>query len=674
MASGKLRLPRLISDGMVIQRDKAVKIWGWADKGDTITVRLTRQMREQPAGAGMDAGSDGQAPDYAAEQVHECTADADGRWKITLQPVEAGGPYTLVVSAAGGSNKNCAGGYGGGNAGAAEQVTVRDILAGDVWVCSGQSNMQTPISRLVDLFGKEIAEACSSEIRYFLVPERYDFNKVHEDLEGGSWESCGEPEKVMGFSAVPLFFAAELHKKYNIPVGVINASVGGSPIEAWISEDSLADWPDSLEELARCKDDAYVDEVKKRDWAAMSGWFGQLDRLDEGLGSSGEPLYSRDIDTSGWADISIPTSWDDAGLKNFYGSVWLKKTFSLPAGLAGKEAVLRLGTIIDSDVAFVNGVQVGNVTYRYPPRKYVIPAGLTKEGENTVTIRVVSNSGDGGFVEDKPYSIEVGDSVIDLTGRWKYKIGAAMEDPLPEMTFFNWKPAGLYNGMLAPLHSYAVKGIAWYQGEANTDRPGRYFGLFRKMVGSWREAWGYDRLPFLYVQLHNWQRPVSEPGDSQWARLREQQLKALSLPDTGMASAVDAGEWNDIHPLDKITVARRLALAAYKAAYGENVIASGPIYKDMVKERNRIIIRFMEPTGGLVSVDGKPLRHFAVAGPDRRFAWANAKIEGDTVIVWNDEIEDPAAVRYAWADNPEGANLYNRAGLPASPFRTDDWD
>mgnify|MGYP003935736633 FL=1 len=712
MSCGKLRLPCLISDGMVLQRDREFKIWGWAGAGDRVTVKLIPGIQENTVAGGtaagpaeetgrnsIDACTDGMMSDGAAVgsasgectgQVHECTAGADGRWEVLLQPVKAGGPYTLVVSAVNNTGKSrggadieakaCAGmnpcaETGAGNASeTAQQITVKDILAGDVWLCSGQSNMQTPVIRLVDKFGKEITGACSSMIRYFNVPERYDFKKKHDELEGGSWIRCDAPDKVMLFSAVALFFAAELHKKYDIPVGIINASVGGSPIEAWMSEDSLADWPDSLEELARCKDDAYVDGTKRRDEAAVTQWLRQLDMLDEGLGSNGEPLYSGEIDISGWDDVNIPTSWEDAGLRNFYGSIWLRKTFTLPAGAAGKEAVLRLGTIIDSDVAYVNGVQVGAVPYRYPPRKYMIPPGLTKEGENTITVRVISNSGDGGFVEDKPYTIEADGEVIDLAGRWKYRIGARMENPMPEITFFNWKPAGLYNGMIAPLHDFVIRGVAWYQGEANTFVPGRYSGLFRKMVRDWRKAWGNDNLPFLYVQLHNWQRPASEPGDSQWARLREQQLKALSLPGAGMASAIDAGEWNDIHPLDKITVAKRLALAAYRIAYGEDIIASGPIYKDMVKEGNRIRIRFMEPTGGLVSVGGEPLRHFAVAGPDRRFVWAEAKIEGDTVVVWNDGIDDPVAVRYAWADNPEGANLYNRAGLPASPFRTDDWD
>ena len=290
-------------------------------------------------------------------------------------------------------------------------------------------------------------------------------------------------------------------------------------------------------------------------------------------------------------------------MKVFYGSIWLRKSFVLTAEAAGKEAILRLGVIVDSDVVFVNGVQVGTVTYRYPPRKYVIPAGITKEGVNTIIIRVVSNSGDGGFIEDKPYKIEAGGIVIDLTGRWEYRIGAVMEDPLPEPVFFSWKPAGLYNGMLAPLHHYAVKGIAWYQGESNTHKAEEYFGLFERMIGSWRKAWGYDRLPFLYVQLPNFQRAVSEPGPSEWAQLREAQLEALSLPDTGMAVAIDAGEWNDIHPLDKMTAAKRLALAAYKVAYGEDVISSGPVYKDMVKEGNRIIVRFRNlPEGWCLSM------------------------------------------------------------------------
>ena len=755
MASGKLRLPRLISDGMVIQRDKAVKIWGWAGAGDIVAVKLTRQGQRCAVDACSAADSD--------EQVHVCTAGVDGRWEVLLQPLKAGSPYTMTVSAVAEEDAKAAESIAEKaeestakpitekaaepneeptaekaedpteesaaalvSEPARDRIIMTDILAGDVWVCSGQSNMQTPVLRVIELFEKEIAESCNREIRYFQVPERYDFNKKHDDLAGGSWVCCDTPEKVMGFSAVALFFAAELHKRYNVPVGIINSSVGGSPIEAWMSEDSLADWPDRLEELARCKDDAYVEQVKKDNEAAMSQWFSRLDRIDAGLDSSGAPLFcggtdmsgkaaaspevnasleagasaeagtpgDADVseaanisqeantsaadkspgvaDASGWTGINIPTSWADNGLKDFYGSIWLRKSFVLPAEVAGKEAILRLGTIVDSDVTYVNGVRVGAVTYRYPPRKYVIPAGITKEGVNTITVRVVSNSGDGGFIEDKPYRIEVGETAIDLTGRWEYRIGAVMEAPLTEPVFFSWKPAGLYNGMIAPLHYYAVKGIAWYQGESNTHKPGEYFGLFKRMIEEWRKAWRLDRLPFLYVQLHNWQKPAGEPGPSRWAELRETQMKALSLPDTGMAVAIDAGEWNDIHPLDKMTVAKRLALTACRVAYGEDIIASGPIYKGMVKEGNRIIIRFREPTGGLASIDGKPLRHFAVAGPDRRFVWARAQIEGDSVVVWNDDIDDPAAVRYAWADNPEGANLYNRSGLPASPFRTDD--
>jgi len=634
----RLRLPRLVSDGMVIQRDKAVRIWGWATPFDTVTV------------------------DFAGFS-YKCAAGGDGRWEVMLEPLRAGGPYEMRISA----------GDGAGGACTEEHVELEDILVGDVWVCSGQSNMQTPLLRLVDLFGKEIEEACCDRIRYFLVPERYDFNREHEDLEGGRWVSP-EPSNILDFSALPIFFASIIHKKYGVPVGMINASVGGSPAEAWMSEVSLSGWPYLLNEIEACKDESYAASVIESEQKACAVWFEQLNRLDAGLSDAEKPWYGDVCDTSDWSVMEMPSYWEDQGLKGFCGSIWLKRVIDIPDELAGKPAVLRLGTIVDSDTAYVNGIEVGNVTYRYPPRKYLIPAGVIRAGKNIITIRTVSNAGEGGFVEEKPYRLEIGGHVIDLTGDWRYRIGAKMDRPLPDVTFFSWKPAGLYNGMISPLMKYVIKGILWYQGEANTSAPQEYHGLFTRLITAWREKWELGCLPFLFVQLPNFQKAVNEPGTSSWAELRDAQLRSLSLPETGMAVAIDAGEWNDIHPLDKKTIADRLALVAYKIAYGEDIIASGPIFSDMRREGNRIFIRFKEPTGGLVSKDGKPLRHFSVAGADRRFVWANAQIVNDGVVVWNDDIEEPVAVRYAWADNPEGANLYNRAGLPASPFRTDDWE
>ncbi len=638
MVYSKLRLPQLIGDGMVLQRNAAVKIWGWA-----------------PPYAGVTVDFD--------KRVYSCTAGDDGKWEVTMEPRKEGGPYCMEITA--------------GRADTAkphiDRIILRDILIGDVWVCSGQSNMQTPVERLVDLFDKEIAEACSNEIRYFLVPERYDFNKKQDDMEGGGWISAGYPN-VLGFSAVALFYASAIHGKYGVPVGIINASIGGTPVQAWMSEESLTDWPHYLKELEICKDTSYVESVKRNDERSGAEWFEQLNRADAGLCDAEKPWSSDDCDISAWSAVNLPVKLEDQGLKGLCGSIWLKKEIDIPDGLAGKPAILRMGTIVDSDVTYVNGVEVGTVAYRYPPRKYLIPAGIMRDGRNTITVRMVSNAGEGEFVTEKPYRLEIGDQIIDLTGEWKYKIGAVMDRSLPEMTFFSYKPSGLYNGMIAPLLKYVIKGILWYQGEANTSAPEEYHGLFTTMITDWRKQWKLGSLPFLFVQLHNFQKPVCEPGSSSWAELRDAQLMSLCLPDTGMAVAIDAGEWNDIHPLDKKTVADRLSLAAYKTAYGEDSICCSPIYRDMMRDGNRIIIRFFEPTGGLISKDGEPLRHFAIAGVDRRFIWARAEIEDDSVIVWSEDIKEPAAVRYAWADNPDGANLYNKAGLPASPFRTDDWD
>ncbi len=648
--SGKLKLPRLISDGMVLQRDMAVKIWGWAERGDTVIVKF--------------AGS-----------IYKSIADSDGKWETILGAMPAGGPYTMEISArstgcSGDCDESIADGSGFG---AAKHITINDIMVGDVWVCSGQSNMQTPVLRVIEQFGKEVQEVCCKDIRYFQVPERYDFNNRQTDLEGGCWV-CPDQKNVLDLSAVALFYALEIHKRYNVPVGIINASIGGTPIEAWMSEDSLKDWPPKLDDLARCKDGSYVAGIMKSEEEAIAKWVSRLDQLDAGLADSEGHWTGDNCDISQWPSVKLPVSWSDIGIRDLYGSIWLKKELEIPAELAGKPAVLRLGTIVDSDVAYINGVVVGATTYRYPPRKYNIPAGIIEGGKNIITVRTISNAGDGGFIEDKPYSLELGGYAFKLAGEWKYKIGAAMDTPLPGMTFFSYKPAGLFNGMISPLLGYAIKGVLWYQGESNTSAANEYFTLFARLISEWRREWKLGSLPFFFVQLANFLRPASEPGPSGWAELREAQCKALALPDTGMAVAIDIGEWNDIHPLDKMTVAQRLALCARKVAYGEDIICSGPLYKDWTIDGSHVTIRFHEKTGRMVSRDGGPLSQFSIAGADHKFIWANAIMKDDSVIVWNDEIKEPAAVRYAWADNPEGANLYNEEGLPASPFRTDDWE
>jgi sialate O-acetylesterase len=371
--------------------------------------------------------------------------------------------------------------------------------------------------------------------------------------------------------------------------------------------------------------------------------------------------------------MQIPGYWADGELGKVNGVVWFRKDLELPAELIGKPARLNLGRIIDADSVFINGVYVGSVSYQYPPRRYDIPENILKKGKNSIVVRIINTNGRGGFVPDKPYELVFSDTKIDLKGSWYYRLGAKM-GPLKGKTFFRWKPTGLFNGMIAPLTNYSIKGVIWYQGESNTGRPEEYRTLFPAMIKNWRDNWNQVEFPFLYVQLHNYMKSYDYPTESNWALTREAQLKALSLPNTAMVVAIDLGVWNDIHPLNKKDVAVRLALAAQKNAYNEkSVVSSGPIYQSMEVKADSIILTFSDIGSGLIVKGGEKFKYFAIAGKDKKFIWANAKIKEDKIIVWNNEIKKPVAVRYAWADNPDGANLYNKEGLPASPFRTDNW-
>jgi len=377
------------------------------------------------------------------------------------------------------------------------------------------------------------------------------------------------------------------------------------------------------------------------------------------------------LSTDGWRRMNVPGYWAATELGAVNGVVWFRKDVEVPASMIGKPAELNLGRIVDADSVFINGVFVGTTSYQYPPRWYSLPPNVLKAGPNTVVVRVISNIGKGGFVLDKPYQIVCEGGTIDLKGPWLYRLGARME-PLASQTFIRWKPLGLFNAMLAPLLNYAIKGVIWYQGESNAERPIEYRDLFPAVIRDWRAKWNQGDFPFLFVQLPNFMEAKDQPSESNWALLREAQLRTLSLPRTGMAVAIDIGEWNDIHPLNKKDVGKRLALAAQKVAYADDkVVYSGPIYQSMKVDGDKIIIAFTNTGSGLVA-RGEELKTFAIAGSDKRFVWAKAKIENNRVVVWSEMVSNPVAVRYAWADNPEGANLYNAEGLPASPFRTDE--
>jgi len=623
-AFATVRLPKLISDGMILQRECDVKVWGWANPNEKIIVEI-------------------------AGKQNACVANEKGEWAVQLSPQKAGGPYTMTIV---GENT----------------LQVNNILFGDVWLCSGQSNMELPMYRVKPKYEDAIKKSENPNIRCFAVPQKYNFKTEQSDFESGSWISAN-PATVLKFSAVAYFFATELYNKYKVPVGLINASLGGSPVEAWISESSLKKFPDQLNEAIKFRNDDLIQQIESADKVRINAWNKESDEKDTGIKNR---YRNQKTDESSWASMNIPGYWANSSIGNVNGVVWFRKEFQISPEDAGMPAFLNLGRIVDADSVFINGKYVGSTTYLYPPRWYQVPADVLTSGTNTIVIRVVNNSGKGGFVFDKPYELTVAAKKIDLKGEWKMKLSCVMPS-LAAQTFVRWKPIGLYNAMIAPLLNYNIKGAIWYQGESNTGNPAEYAQLFPALIMDWRKNFGQGEFPFLFVQLANFMESTEQPSESNWAMTRESQLKTLSVPKTGMVVTIDIGEWNDIHPLNKLDVGKRLALAAQKLAYNEkNVIYSGPIYKSMEVKGNKIEISFDHTGSGLVLLQ-PVLKQFAIAGADHQFVWAKAEIKNNKIIVWSDQVKSPVAARYAWADNPEGVNLFNKEGLPASPFRTDSW-
>lgn len=620
----QVRLPRLISDSMILQRDAKVKIWGWASPAEKVAIEI-------------------------AGKKYDAVTGSDGKWMTILSAERAGGPYNMTIK---GINS----------------ITIRNILFGDIWLCSGQSNMQQPMERMVDRYPEELEKPQHPYIRRFEVPTAYNFKEPLEDLQSGNWSTVNATS-IPGFYAIAYFFAKNLFKKYQIPIGLIQVASGGGPAEGWLSEDALKEFPIHLATAKRFKDDAFRDSISREDARVNKQWYSHVWENDKGMQEEikwFEPGY----DASGWGAMQVPGYWNNQGLRISNGVVWFRKEINLPVCMTGRPAKLRLGNIIDRDSVYVNGVFTGATGYQYPPRRYRIATGVLKPGKNIITIKVINYGGQGGFYKGKPYYLAVGKDSISLEGEWQYKLSVAT-GPIPGSTTFSYQPLGLYNAMISPLLNYVIKGVIWYQGEANTTRAEEYKELFPALISNWRQKWGLGNFPFLYVQLANYMEQQKEPSESDWAELREAQLQTLSVPNTAMVVAIDVGEWNDLHPSNKKDVGIRLALAAQKIAYGDKtVVHSGPLYKSMRIEDDKITIEFSNTGTRLIAKDGA-LRHFAIAGTDRNFVWANAEIKKGKIVVWEKTVSRPIAVRYAWADNPEDANLYNQEGLPASPFRTD---
>ncbi len=625
-AIGQVKLPKLISNGMVLQRDTTIKIWGWAAPNEAVTINFLNQN-------------------------HIVNANNTGNWELQLSNLPAGGPHAMTLTAS-------------------NTITINDILIGDVWLCSGQSNMHMNVGGTGSTYQSDINNSTNDKIRHFKVPLVYEFNTPKTDLTGGTWIKAN-PTNVLQFSAAAYFFAKTLYDKYQIPIGLINSSSGGTPIHAWMSETALKYFPETVAEIQLLKNPTYVNNIIQNDFNLENNWNTLLKNNDAGIINNWK---SNNTDTSTWGDITVPFT------KRDIGSVWYKKDITVTADMVANPSNLKLGALIEVDSTYVNGKFVGFNNKEWAYRNYTIPANTLVLGKNTITVRLVNNSLTGGFTG---YGFQlVGGSnqteIIDLKGTWKFKVGYAMS-VLPNPVVLEWKPTSLYNGMLEPLKDYVMKGAIWYQGEGNAVKSPQYAIYLRSLIDNWRTLFKNPTMPFIYVQLPNYQAAVANPSDSGgWPYLRESQLKTLAIPFTGMATTIDVGDPNNIHPVYKKPVGIRLALAAQKVAYNnEQLVYSGPIYESMKIVGNTIELTF-NTLGSLMKFksNGTPIgthTNFAIAGSNKTFSWAQARIEGNKVIVWNDAIPNPVAVRYAWGQNPAGEKLFNTEDLPASPFRTDSW-
>lgn len=618
-AESQIRLPKLISDGMVLQRNTPLIIWGWASANEKVTLTFKNQK-------------------------YEAITDATGKWQIQLPSQSSSGSFEMFFEA---SNK----------------VHVKDIVFGDVWLCSGQSNMELMMERVKDKYPDVISTANNPQIRQFTVPDVYDFKQPKEDFFGGKWESVS-PKTITIFSAVAYFFAQEIYKKTNVPIGIINAALGGSPVQAWMSEDALQKFPEYLQEGLKFRNDKLIEQTEQENRRINSGWHKKLNSTDDGLKQNWHSLTTNDSD---WKEMNIPNYWPDVDSTIKNGTVWFRKTFDVPNHLLNTNSRLFLGRIVDADSVFLNGKFIGTTSYQYPPRKYNVSKTDLKPKDNVLSVRVINSSGNGGFVPDKPYQLIFPTDTLDLSGKWKYKIGTQVEPISPQVTV-RWKPMGLYNAMISPLSNYQIKGALWYQGESNADNPNDYEELLSEMIADWRKTFENQSLPFIYVQLANYLKRSTQPQESNWATLRQEQFNVLKVPNTAMVVAIDLGEWNDIHPLNKKDVGLRLALQAQKLAYQSKIVASGPIIQSAKIRKNKIVLKFSEVGGGLVSFQNeKKVDGFEISENGKDFISISGKIVKNTISIEIPFNTQPTHVRYAWADNPL-ATLYNKEKLPASPF------
>ncbi|HEY5825466.1 MAG TPA: sialate O-acetylesterase [Cyclobacteriaceae bacterium] len=621
----QIKLPRIFGDHMILQRDHTITIWGWAGSKEKVTVQLNNQKKTVAAGN-------------------------DGKWKLVLDAMKAGGPYQLTVK-----GKNT--------------ITLNDVWMGDVWVCSGQSNMEWTVNNSYNA-AKEIQHANYPQIRHFKVPNTIA-STPSEDVTSGEWMVC-TPTTVGDFTAVGYFFARKIVMEVNVPIGLINTSWGGTHSETWTSREAF-EGSEEFKSMIASMPKLNLDSLSKQNTAKTKK---RIEALQGSLDVSTEAISkwkTASYDHASWPTMNIPGRWEQQELGELDGVVWLRKVVILPGDQAGKEGVLDLEMIDDSDETYINGEKIGETWSKWnEKRSYRIPAALLKEGKNVIAVRVEDTGGGGGIHGDADQvKITLGGQTQTLSGAWSYHIESISSNTGVGPNSY---PTLLYNAMVKPLIPFAIKGALWYQGESNAGRAYQYRKAFPLMITDWRKQWNQGDFPFYFVQLASFNagNGNSQVG-SDWAELREAQALTLTLPNTGMAVTTDIGDPFDIHPRNKQDVGKRLAAVALKNTYGKSVEDAGPTYQSMKVEGNKVIISFTHANGLMTTDKYGYLKGFEVAGEDQKFYYAKAFIEGDHVILYSDVVSKPVAVRFGWADDASEDNLFNKEGFPAVPFRTDNW-
>ena len=619
-----LRLATIFTDHMVIQQGMHAPIWGYAKPGSMVTI------------------------DFAGFKTQART-DEKGKWMVKMPILNAGGPYNMIVTAE-------------------KTLTLQDVMVGEVWVASGQSNMEWTVGMGIGPdTEKEKAAAAHPGIRFFVVPRETAAAPL-EDMAPGSWQTVS-PESVTQLSAVAYFFARQLHQDKKVAVGIVSSSWGATSAQAWMSAEMLSTHPDFRERMATFDHDpAHWAETVRRNL--------ENDRTRDSLANAsinglrmGVPLTG--FADTGWRTVDYPVDMDKAGRSGFWGISWFRHHVTLDADAKGMAGKLKIFLRAREARVYVNGIPIGTTGQVEKETEFSIPKGLLRAGDNIVCIRMYQHWGIGlvgSAVTTPVISYGARNREIPLTGTWR--VNHDLEAALPQMQGFYNQPTVQFNGRIAPIIPYGIRGVIWYQGESNAGMPVQYRTLFPMLIQDWRMRWQQGIFPFLFVQLANFREKRDAPGEDLWAELREAQTLTLQQPATGMASAIDIGDALDIHPRNKLDVGRRLRLAAGKVAYGEDIVHAGPTFSGYTINGDTIQVRFTNVGSGLTIKNGEKLRGFALAGADKTFHWAEAILHGETIKVYKPGLSRPVTVRYAWESNPDG-NLYNREGLPAIPFRTD---